>query len=1208
MKYQEMKSRCTKVTYNMMGEPVKKEINLGRKRQKRPRQSKQCPTALTSSPPTRVKSTDSMPPSQRFQTVVPSDSIRIIHVLREILFGKVIRDVMESRSSSHSATLPDVLRFFCQTSFGVTTVATKRQNDLFHAVLANQGSSSFLRVMKRLLRIPGIKPFDDKVAAMYYEVWCWLIQNDAIADVGTSGKINVSIVKMLRCFDELSSSNGNHLSPKLLDSIEVAMKPQELDCTCRSNGSTEAVPSDILLDADDVLEKILNVIENFDKCASQLDKELFSEPETTVLINGSTTADIRKLCIREKPMDTNTRLSSVKSLLHDCVALDKVRQGVLQRNEFASILYQWYETQYGILASPTEAVGGLITCFSSNEGAEQINYVSFAGVLYTYLLEEENLAPSPEVLMSYINDLFRGVDKHHIDCINKYVENARFKTSRLKASSYRERVVNSRRTLSRIRPYGDSDFIARWVVAPSSKVEHEPTENFHANRLPMSSANKSCGPAKSTKCKPKTPLHVIEVPSANKSCGPTKSSKCKPKTPLHVIEESSTSIDHLESPFRREPLESPLRQDITDVNEDTKINKEKEDKIGTATGTSVYVRFPGIEPFRAPLNDLNRGSQRNPSISPPDPVVEGKKEEQILQDIPELEDKEEDKEELSKKAQYPEHFFVGKEERIQQRTPFKRLNILKRSSTCQSPITSLGISKVQKCSIISGKRGHTIIVVNSKLARRQDSMLDESTKINTYHAVPKSSQNVTSPSRTPARNSKKAVMSVEANIREKAKTHLNEESCGEDPRRQERHGDHKAKACARESRLQRDTGQQGLLHSRTVTLSEDIDEAKRLRQSELKYVSDVAKRSCRAELEYVSEMKSPQTCLSIICQPYGPERPPDEVSMDDGGVNLDKYLLQSVDQIPRCILTCSSPSLSLQGVMTRQQYFSLCIIFQRMTALTHSYMSGQGGSVHSISLASSDCLSFNNESRHLNLLTCDDQKEDSRLGFHSLKDETAVNNDQGGIYRTTSSVHMSDTSLPIMQNSSISIMRGGDVGGEASVPIMQNSNIIIKGGDVGGNGTMLINTIEAVSGDIEIGSRINSKSHIVENSMKNVRVVTSRVGNVYLVNSSCDWEALFHSAECTILDVASKFLLGNHNVKKLLEQNDEGPSGEWESSKVTSKRYRKGSPDKLNSVGVKSLLLASRGRKHKSALYSSRKITRSTRIGAIQPISYRIRR
>ena len=134
MKYREMKKSLIKISYNTMGEPVKKRINFGKTRLQKPQNICSLPSVSRS-----VHNNDT---SIKSPTETPLEAIRTIHVLRDVLLGKVFRDIISSQDTTY-LSLAEVLRFFCQTSFGATSVAKERQMDLFHAILVHNSHRRF---------------------------------------------------------------------------------------------------------------------------------------------------------------------------------------------------------------------------------------------------------------------------------------------------------------------------------------------------------------------------------------------------------------------------------------------------------------------------------------------------------------------------------------------------------------------------------------------------------------------------------------------------------------------------------------------------------------------------------------------------------------------------------------------------------------------------------------------------------------------------------------------------------------------------------------------------------------------------------------------------------------------------------------------------------------------------------------------------------
>ena len=584
MKYRQLRNNVIKVSYNMMGEPSKKRINIGNKRLQRSKNVASQPAPILA----HTHSTDnSIRESQSDATL---KVIRTIHILRDILFGKVFRDIISSKDTS-SSSLSEILTFFCQTSFGATSIAQERQSDLFHAILAHQRSSSFLRVMKRLLSIPGIVQYSNEASAIYFEVWCWLIQNDILANEKQDVNIEVSTQNMLGCMKHIGSANGNRFSPQLRYDIEQYLlsqggDPSESKCLHLKveNLAQSSSPNRNIrnrnnvgtVKVDDVLEGILQTLEKHDKHAAQFEHEIFYMDESMTIAVATSE------CITSSPYDdeaneaaTNNKsiLVDVKALLSNLVAHDVDRTGFMELSLCVKLLIAWYESCWGLLHLNRESMERILLQFESVGRKEAIDYIDFFGLLYTFTQDEALQVPHPNRLEYYVQN-YRGTEQHHLICIQNYVQCARLKLDKLAAPkhtlSIRERIIKSRRSISRMRPQS-SDFLSKWIVATSSM--------------------------------PGVTLDLAQNWSMSQATTRRRSSSISPKTPLYVTE------PHLNIRFVGNSIPLPKDKLLTSTKaEDRLIKRIKKSRI---VGEHIDVRFLHVEPIKEPPSCLDKVTSRN---------------------------------------------------------------------------------------------------------------------------------------------------------------------------------------------------------------------------------------------------------------------------------------------------------------------------------------------------------------------------------------------------------------------------------------------------------------------------------------------------------------------------------------------------------------------------------------------------------------------
>lgn len=514
MKHRNLKEHIIKVSYNAMGEQSKTLINIGKRRLQ---SGKIIKSTLQSAPiiPAHTHNTGNVIVENNND--VPMEVLRTIHALRDLLFGKVFRGVI-SPQDTNSSSLSEILSFFCQTSFGATNIAQERRADLFHAILLHQSSSSFLRVMKRLLSIPGIEVFDEKVSAIYFEAWCWLIQNDVLANQVTDMNIEVSAQNMMDCLMHVGSANGNSFSPQLLYEIEHYILSQgknwdadssKKKCLRLNMDDPRSSPNRKMrnqnrigtIKVDDVLEGILQILEKHDKFAAHVECDMFYTQQS--MVTSSHNIDE----VNEAAIGDISILDAVKVLLSDLVANDIDRTGCIKQALFVKLLTDWYESCLEVIHVNHESMERLLLRFESIDHKESIDYIVFFGALYAFALDKEQQIPLPNELENYV-EKYRGTEEHHLTCIQKYVQCVRLKLIKFPVPKntmlITERIANSRRSIIRLRPQS-SDFLSKWIVAVSSMpgVTLDPIRDGSKSQTTASGR-------RSMSMSTKTPLHISE--------------------------------------------------------------------------------------------------------------------------------------------------------------------------------------------------------------------------------------------------------------------------------------------------------------------------------------------------------------------------------------------------------------------------------------------------------------------------------------------------------------------------------------------------------------------------------------------------------------------------------------------------------------------------------------------------------------------------
>lgn len=508
-----------RVTYNSMGEPVKSKIKLDQKvTQQKPRCTQK--QHLYSPKQSNFKRSDM---AYSFM-----DLTRTIHVLREILLGKISRDIMYSRSCD-DYPLADMLRFYCQTSFGTIAIAENRQTDLFTAMLALHHTSPFIRTMRRLLHLPDIQPLAKKIEIIYFQAWSWFLKHDALSfgqlEVHHHNLIHCDMNMKLKrflisgehfveCLRDIQNVSDTIFSPYLLDSLMNKIKTLHV----YEPSSNQNVCLNYL-DVDEVLEATLTILEENDIETAKVHDQLFGEHVT---FNKVLTPTSKQSLQNKKVVNYDTSifasLLDVQIIFHQCIESDQAREGLVQYMRFKQIIRDWYNRANRLDKFVHSQYKSMFELFKvDDDKVAAASYIEFVGVIYTILLDEQ-LIPYMDEILIYFSEPRRGIELQHIRLLKEYVLKASYMKMNSLSSDHkdvkkmtptkdRHAVRESRRTISKIESYPNhSDFIARWLTTGSLRNEYQNAER----KPPTSPTRNERDQPWATRQKPKTPLNLIQ--------------------------------------------------------------------------------------------------------------------------------------------------------------------------------------------------------------------------------------------------------------------------------------------------------------------------------------------------------------------------------------------------------------------------------------------------------------------------------------------------------------------------------------------------------------------------------------------------------------------------------------------------------------------------------------------------------------------------
>jgi hypothetical protein len=568
VKYKDMKSYRIKIAYNSMGEQIKEKIHIT-KPMKNPKAKSSKGILANANATMNEKTSARKLSSELCSSASNTDVARTVNVLREILLGKITRD-LRNKGERQAFELSDVLRFYCDTSFGARMVADEKKTDLFNAILALQSFSPFLRTMKRLLLIPGIRSFSDELSALYTDIWTFLVGNDipsvgnGIKEMQSSCTINnilVQLTDLWNCLEYLRCTEGHCLSPYLLQEIRHQLEQLPINTTPSSIAVSEG---NGWVDADEALEILMNVVERRDKRAMVLNDKLFGSGvlKNRVLIPRSMKVSPEDCdsFVKNSTFDAYS-LNQIKLLLDEFVIHDSQRQGLIPSRQFVVIVTTWYSTNNNNFDLDVDELCSVLSRFQVKGSKKFSDYIDFFGFLYTIVLETF-IIPDIAKLLQMISR-FRGVEASDNENIEQYVALSRYicqHTAHSPQAKKTKFVDQSNMSIKKIhKKRMSSNFISKWI---STRIDR----NKDRERRYIYQAKDNGSIKRRDTERPKTPIHHKEqfwderiicqgYPRADKSA----SRRTSHKEPL--VHETA-HLPRISNIHVRFPFVEPLRSEV----------------------------------------------------------------------------------------------------------------------------------------------------------------------------------------------------------------------------------------------------------------------------------------------------------------------------------------------------------------------------------------------------------------------------------------------------------------------------------------------------------------------------------------------------------------------------------------------------------------------------------------------------------------------
>ena len=352
---------------------------------------------------------------------------RVIKILREILEYKIEHD------SCHNSTcinFMDIIHFYCNTSYGMTSVATTRRLDLFHAIRVLSPQSYFVLVMGRMIPIPGNLAYDKDIVSLFSMMWSYLLRDEQQVmnwdQYESHGILYISMVYVTEILNKSLLKLGIRYSPTLITTIQQRFQSIVIH-------TEDGMPP--LLDVDHAIFFILAVFEEYDDEAKNMASQLFGVsiiPQRTLSVNArdismNTNVPLDVVVCESSIMDS---LKYLKLLLNAMAARDDQRQGHLLKDVFCDVVVEWYKCSLcGFVdgVATRKIIDELALLFLTTGSLDQqtvANYVDFFCLFHSFVLEYSAI-PTLERAKDLMMTPHRGVELNHYEFTMKYVDTVR---------------------------------------------------------------------------------------------------------------------------------------------------------------------------------------------------------------------------------------------------------------------------------------------------------------------------------------------------------------------------------------------------------------------------------------------------------------------------------------------------------------------------------------------------------------------------------------------------------------------------------------------------------------------------------------------------------------------------------------------------------------------------------------------------------------
>lgn len=353
---------------------------------------------------------------------------RVTKILRQILEAKIQQNLCHDDDKKNTLNFVDILRFYSNTSYGATSVATMRRLDLFNAIRALSPHSHFISVMGRFLHVPETLPYEKDFEDLYCIMWSSFLNEEhqiPCNDLKSNGLIiQMNMAEFVEALKSSLLRLGMQPSPNFFVTVEQRMQSIILD-----GSDTVYCPK---VDVDKAFFCILTVLEEFDNESKESAGKIFGATAVPPRVLSVMTRD---RCVSnnlswnaaengDTVKDTLKALSQLRLLLNAFIIDDDQRKGFLPKDLFVKLISKWYSSDIENERTSGCEIELMASLFLGHTDDEVVDYIEYFCLIHSFVLEYSSI-PTLKKTMNLMKTPHRGVELSHYEYTINYLHTVR---------------------------------------------------------------------------------------------------------------------------------------------------------------------------------------------------------------------------------------------------------------------------------------------------------------------------------------------------------------------------------------------------------------------------------------------------------------------------------------------------------------------------------------------------------------------------------------------------------------------------------------------------------------------------------------------------------------------------------------------------------------------------------------------------------------